>query len=105
MIQVDMAMTPARISMKRMLAIGVVWISPCFAQVDYMLKPLDRILLHDPQNESIDGRSFQIHSDGFITLPSLGRVRAGGVNLSAFEKDLANRLKRSTSTNQVVSVS
>jgi protein involved in polysaccharide export with SLBB domain len=91
--------------MKPMLAIGVVWISPCFAQVDYTLKPLDRILVHDPQNKNINGRTFQIHADGFIALPSLGRVRAGGVNLSAFEKDLANRLKRNGSTNQVVSVS
>ena len=91
--------------MKRMLAIGAVWISPCFAQVDYMLKPLDRILVHDPQNTRIDGRTFQIHPDGFLTLPSLGRVRAGGVNLSAFEKELGRKLMRSTSTNQVVSVS
>jgi protein involved in polysaccharide export with SLBB domain len=79
--------------MKRLLAIA--WfaaIAPCFAQLDYMLKPAENIMVRAPQNPKIDGLIFQIQADGFVTLPSVGRMHAGGVTLHAFQKSVASRL-------------
>jgi protein involved in polysaccharide export with SLBB domain len=68
--------------------------TPCFAQLDYMLKPVENILIRAPQNPKIDGHIFQIQADGFVTLPSVGRLHAGGVTLQAFQKSVASRLSQ-----------
>jgi protein involved in polysaccharide export with SLBB domain len=81
--------------MNRLL--GLIWlalITPCFGELDYMLKPTDKIQIRASQNPKVDGHIFQIQADGFVTLPSVGRVHAGGTNLHAFQKSLANRLRR-----------
>jgi protein involved in polysaccharide export with SLBB domain len=91
--------------MKRLLAIiSLAWIVPCFAQLDYLLKPMENILIRAPQSPQIDGRIFQIQSDGFITLPSIGRIHAGGQILRVFQKSLANRLSPSSRSAVTVSV-
>jgi protein involved in polysaccharide export with SLBB domain len=54
---------------------------------------MDRILIRTPHVEKINGRTFQIQPDGFVTLPSVGRVRAAGLEVSSLEKTLAGRLR------------
>jgi protein involved in polysaccharide export with SLBB domain len=79
--------------MKRLLAIAwMAVITPCFAQVDYLLKPAETILIHAPKNSKMDGRTFRIQADGFVRLPAIGRMRAGGLTLQVFQKNLTNRL-------------
>ncbi len=79
--------------MKRLLTIAwIAVITPCFAQLDYMLKPAETILIHAPKNPKIDGRMFQIQADGFVVLPSVGRMHAGGVTVHTFQKSVASHL-------------
>jgi protein involved in polysaccharide export with SLBB domain len=60
----------------------------------YVIAPRDSILLHAPRVEKLNGRIFQVDSMGFVRMPALGRVRATGFTLEAFEKNLARRFKR-----------
>lgn len=77
--------------MRRWIATIWVFLTPCFAQVDYTLKSLDRILVNAPHNPRLNDHVFQIRQDGFVDLPSIGHVRADGITLRAFEKTVANR--------------
>lgn len=89
----------------KLLAVTVFWIAPLVAQnprvtpyaverIDYMLQRNDHILIRQAQIESLDGHIFQIQSDGFVVLPSVGRVRAAGSTLTSFTKQLARRLNQ-----------
>ena len=89
----------------RLLALSILSIIPCFAQVDYTLAPKDNILIRVPQAKKIDGRLFQVQADGFVTLPAVGRIRAGGVTVRSLEKQLAGRLKQSASGEPKVAIS
>jgi protein involved in polysaccharide export with SLBB domain len=92
------------------LALIAVWTVPLFAQAQsggmpYTLAPGDRIQIRAPQAEKINGRTFQIQADGFVTLPSVGRVQAAGLETSALEKVLVRRLKHNTSGEPKVVIS
>jgi protein involved in polysaccharide export with SLBB domain len=90
----------------KLLALPVLWIIPFVAQgqdeavkpvsngMAYVLAPMERILIRAPHAAKIDGRTFQIQPDGFVTLPSVGRIQAAGVETSVLEKTVAARLKR-----------
>ncbi len=81
--------------MKRLLVIAwLASIAPCFAQLDYVLKPTENIQIHAPESPKIDGRIFQIQADGFVVLPSIGRVHVGGMKLREFQKTLARSLQK-----------
>ena len=60
---------------------------------DYTLGPNDQILIGVPQAEDINQRPFRIDADGFINLPIVGRVRAGGLTVRGLETDLTARLR------------
>ena len=78
----------------KLLALAALVVAPCLAQLDYVLHPKENILIRAPQSKTLNGRTFQIQPDGFVTLPSLGRIRAGGVTVKTLEKQVANRLKQ-----------
>jgi polysaccharide biosynthesis/export protein len=59
---------------------------------DYRLGPEDQIVIRTPQVSEINERPFRIDSEGFVELPILGRIRAGGLTLQAFEQELSSRL-------------
>lgn len=87
--------------MLKLLAFGLVCVAPGFAQGQaigrpvYRIAPNDQILVQAQQAKKLNGRIFQVDSGGFVTLPSLGRIRAGGLMLQDLEKQIAHRLKRS----------
>jgi polysaccharide export outer membrane protein len=60
---------------------------------DYVLGPNDQFIIRAPQADEINERPFRIDSDGFITLPLVGKVRAAGLTVQALEADLVARLK------------
>lgn len=96
------------ISMK-LLALGFLLAAYAFAQsqpassdpkpdrLPYYLAPNDKITIRAPKAEKLDGKTFQIQSDGFVTLPSVGRLQAGGLTIESLEKQVAKRLKQSSS--------
>lgn len=71
---------------------------------EYMLAPRDHILIRTPQAKKLDGRIFQIQADGFVTLPSFGRIQAAGVMLGSFESYIAGRLRKSRSADPKVQI-
>ena len=60
---------------------------------DYELGPNDQILIGVPQSEEINQRPFRIDSDGFINLPIVGRVHAGGLTVRGLETELTTKLR------------
>jgi len=69
---------------------------------DYVLGPNDQILIRAPQSDEINERPFRIDADGFITLPLVGRVKAGGITVQALEADLVARLGKFIRDPQVI---
>jgi polysaccharide export outer membrane protein len=59
---------------------------------DYTLGPNDQVLIRSPQSEEINEKPFRIDTQGFLSLPVVGRVRAEGLTVQALEADLAKRL-------------
>jgi polysaccharide export outer membrane protein len=60
---------------------------------DYELGPNDQILIGVPQAEEINQRPFRIDSEGFINVPIIGRVHAGGLTIRSLETELTAKLR------------
>jgi polysaccharide biosynthesis/export protein len=60
---------------------------------DYELGSNDQILIGVPQSQEINQRPFRIDSDGFIDLPLVGKVKAGGLTVRGLETVLTARLR------------
>jgi protein involved in polysaccharide export with SLBB domain len=73
-------------------------------QLLYYLAPNDKITIRAPQVEKLNGKTFQIRPDGFVSLPSVGRLQAGGLTAQALEKKIAKRLRQNTSGEPNVTV-
>ncbi len=58
---------------------------------DYVLGPDDQIVIHAYQVPEVPTTPLQVGGDGSITLPMVGKVQAGGMSISALEKELASR--------------
>ena len=61
--------------------------------LQYYLAPNDKITIRAPQAPKLDGKTFQVQADGFVRLPSIGRIPAAGLTVEALEKQVAKRLK------------
>lgn len=59
----------------------------------YVLGPGDQILIRALEFEDIGDKPYRVDGDGFVNLPTLGKVRAGGQSIEQLEADLVNRLK------------
>lgn len=53
-----------------------------------LLGPDDQIILQGPEMDEIVNRPYRIDSDGYVSLPMLGRIKAGGMTVSEFETQL-----------------
>jgi polysaccharide export outer membrane protein len=60
---------------------------------NYVLGPEDQIVIHAFQAEELSEKPIQITGDGYINLPLIGKVKAGGLSVSDLELDLTERLK------------
>jgi polysaccharide export outer membrane protein len=69
----------------------------------YELGPSDQIMVHAPDAEELNDKTFRIEDDGTATLPLVGVVKMGGLTVSQIEDDLKNRLKTYV-RNPVVSI-
>jgi polysaccharide biosynthesis/export protein len=61
---------------------------------NYVLGSNDQILIRAPGVEEINERPFRVDTEGFITLPLIGRVRATGLTVQALEADITERLRQ-----------
>jgi polysaccharide export outer membrane protein len=69
---------------------------------NYVLGPNDQILIRAPQTEEINEKPFRLDSEGYINLPLVGRVRAGGMTQQELEVELVRRLKEYIRDPQVI---
>jgi polysaccharide export outer membrane protein len=60
---------------------------------NYVLRVGDQILLRAFEMPEISDRPFRIDSDGFVTLPELGKVKAAGVTIENLEAALVEMAK------------
>jgi protein involved in polysaccharide export with SLBB domain len=74
-------------------------------RLQYYLAPNDKIMIRAPEAPKINGKTFEIQADGFVSLPSIGRILAGGLTTDALEKQLAKRLKHGSSKEPTVRIS
>ena len=69
---------------------------------NYVLGPNDQFLIRAPRVEEINERPFRIDAEGFINLPLIGRVRAGGLTVQQLEAELVKRLREYIVDPQVI---
>jgi polysaccharide export outer membrane protein len=75
---------------------------PDVIRPNYTLGPSDQILIRCPQVEEINEKPFRIDSEGYINLPLVGRIRAGGMTQTELETELIRRLKEYVREPQVI---
>jgi len=61
---------------------------------NYVLGPNDQVLVRAPNVEELNERPFRIDADGFVTLPLIGRVQAGGQTVQGLETDVTEKLRQ-----------
>jgi polysaccharide export outer membrane protein len=77
--------------------------SPTYSmRPNYELGPNDQILIRAPGADEINERPFRIDAEGYINLPLVGRVRAGGMTVQQLEADLVKRLSEYIVRPQVI---
>ena len=60
----------------------------------YVLGPDDQIVMHAMESPEISDKPILIGTNGNITLPLVGRVKAGGLTVEQLETELNTRLKK-----------
>ena len=60
----------------------------------YVLGPDDQIVMHAIESPEISDKPILIGTNGNITLPLIGRVKAGGLTVEQLETELNTRLKK-----------
>jgi polysaccharide biosynthesis/export protein len=68
---------------------------------NYVLRPGDQILIRAFEVEEISERPFKIDGDGFINLPIVGKIQAGGLSVEMLEASLIEALKKYVRVPQV----
>jgi polysaccharide export outer membrane protein len=82
-------------------------VQPAQAQTDsirptYVLGPGDQIVIRANGMDDISDKPFSLDANGFITLPQLGRIQAGGMSVQELEADLVRRLRDYVRTPQAI---
>jgi len=59
---------------------------------EYVLGPEDQIIIRAFQAEEISDKPLQVGSDGYISVPMIGRIKAGGLTIEQLEAELTKKL-------------
>jgi polysaccharide biosynthesis/export protein len=62
--------------------------TPATVPSTYLLGPDDLIMIMGPEMDEIVNKPYRIDPDGYISVPLLGRIKAGGLTLADFESQL-----------------
>jgi len=60
----------------------------------YLLGPDDQIVIHATDVEEFPKTPIRVDAEGFVSLPTVGRVEAGGKTINQLESELRERLKK-----------
>jgi polysaccharide biosynthesis/export protein len=69
---------------------------------NYTLGPNDQILIRAQEAEEISDKPFRIDTEGFVNLPLVGRLHAGGLTVQELEAELVKRLRQFIRQPQVI---
>lgn len=73
------------------LAASAAQTAPAKSGADYVIGPQDVLTIQVFDQADLGGR-YTVDADGTFTFPLIGRIKAGGLTLRAFETDLRSRL-------------
>ena len=62
--------------------------APATVPSTYLLGPDDLIMIMGPEMDEIVNKPYRVDPDGYISVPMLGRIKAGGMTLGDFETQL-----------------
>ena len=62
--------------------------APTTTPSTYFLGPDDLIMIQGPEMDEIVNRPYRVDPDGYISVPMLGRIKAGGMTLGDFDTQL-----------------
>lgn len=62
--------------------------TPAKTPSTYLLGPDDQIIIQGPEMDEVVNRPYRIDPDGFVSLPMIGRIKAGGLTIGDFETEL-----------------
>jgi polysaccharide export outer membrane protein len=54
----------------------------------YLLGPDDQVILQGPEMDEVVNRPYRVDPDGYVSLPMIGRIKAGGMTIGDFETEL-----------------
>jgi polysaccharide biosynthesis/export protein len=69
---------------------------------NYVLGPSDQFVIRAPGIDELNERPFRIDAEGFVNLPLIGRLRAGGMTQQQLEAELVKRLREYMVNPQVI---
>lgn len=62
-------------------------------QASYVLGAGDQIIIRAFEVEEIGEKPYRIDTDGYVAVPLVGRIKAGGLTVEQFEQELTTKLK------------
>ena len=54
----------------------------------FLLGPDDQSIIQGPELDEVVNRPYRIDPDGYVSLPMLGKIKAGGMTVGDFETEL-----------------
>lgn len=61
---------------------------PATVPSTFLLGPDDQIIIQGPELDEVVNRPYRIDPDGYVSLPMLGKIKAGGMTVGDFETEL-----------------
>ena len=68
----------------------------------YLLGPDDQIIIQGPEMDEVINRPYRVDPEGYVSLPMLGRIKAGGLTIGDFETQLNGAAARYVRNPQLV---
>lgn len=62
--------------------------APATTPSTYLLGPDDQIIIQGPEMDEIVNKPYRIDPEGYVSVPILGKIKAGGMTLGDFETEL-----------------
>jgi polysaccharide export outer membrane protein len=76
--------------------------APAAVPSTFLLGPDDLITLQGPEMDEIVNRPYRVDSEGYVSLPMLGRIKAGGLTVGEFEEQLNRTASKYVRDQQLV---
>jgi polysaccharide biosynthesis/export protein len=76
--------------------------APTTTPSTYFLGPDDQIIIQGPEMDEVVNKPYRVDPDGYISVPMLGRIKAGGMTIGDFETELNKAASKYVRSPQLV---